>query len=213
MRFGVRGWIGLALMMLVGTFACVPLTSYQRGNRALDRGAYADAVRLYQEALANDPTDPQLRNNLGVAYLRLNQDDRAFGEFQKILAQNPRDAKAHFNLGLVYYKKRLFDQEIQEYLAALNLDPDHFQAHLNLGHAYLARGRDADAAHEYEWILNRNPDQLAAIYNLALLYADHGRTAEAEALLKRYLKLEPRPDWTEKARRRLQALGTGAIGR
>ncbi|MEW6325449.1 MAG: tetratricopeptide repeat protein [Nitrospirota bacterium] len=195
-----------ALAAFAGLAACLAPAPYRLGNRALERGDYAEAIRQYQQALADDPADPAARNNLGVAYLRADQDELAFQEFQKILVRRPADAKAQFNLGLVYYKKGLFDLELEAYRKTIELDPGHFEAHLHLGHAALAKGLDDDAMQQYRWVLDKHPAHPSALYNLSLLHEDRGELREALALLERYLKLNYSSRWTLEAQRRADAL-------
>lgn len=57
-------------------------------------GRFADAVRVYRQALKAAPTDPLLNLNLGLAYLK--QDDYASAKppLGKVLAAQPRHAQA-----------------------------------------------------------------------------------------------------------------------
>jgi tetratricopeptide (TPR) repeat protein len=172
--------------------SCALHDPYRLGNQALEQRDYDHAIQWYEQVLLAHPDDLRARNNLGVAYLRADNNDLAFQEFQKILALQPDNAKAHFNLALVYYKQGFYDRELEEYRKTIELDPDHFEAHVHLGHAYLAKGMDADAIREYEWVLRRDPDQRQVLYNLSLLYEDQGRLRDALSLLDRYLTLESR---------------------
>jgi len=195
--------------------SCALHDPYRLGNRALEQRDYDHAILWYEQVLVTHPDDIRARNNLGVAYLRADNNDLAFQEFQKILALHPDNAKAHFNLALVYYKQGLYDRELEEYRKTIELDPDHFEAHVHLGHADLAKGMDADAIREYEWVLKRDPNQLQVLYNLSLLYEDQGRLREALSLLDRYLTLDrrsptspqsPKNQWSSKAAQRADAL-------
>jgi tetratricopeptide (TPR) repeat protein len=195
--------------------SCAPHDPYRLGNRALEQRDYDQAIQWYEQVLLAHPDDLRARNNLGVAYLRADNNERAFQEFQKILALQPDNAKAHFNLALVYYKQGFYDRELEEYRKTIQLDPDHFEAHVHLGHAYLAKGMDADAIREYEWVLRKDPNQRQVLYNLSLLYEDQGRLRDALSLLDRYLALESRSpaspqstksQWVAKASQRAETL-------
>ena len=103
----------LILIILLGLlFNACSKQAHKIADEALSKGDYKKAIEYYTEELKKTPTDVQLRNNLGITYIRLARYDDAFREYQKAIAIDPNYAKAHYNLGLVYYHKGLLDKDI-----------------------------------------------------------------------------------------------------
>ena len=58
------------------------------------------AIDYYQRAL-NVKDDPLLRTELGNAYFRAGDPDKALTEFAAVLKKNPKDPNALYNTGMV----------------------------------------------------------------------------------------------------------------
>jgi len=76
-------------------------------------------------------------NDLGVAYSKKGEYDRAIEAFRKALELKPDDHAAWYNLGLAYDMKGEYDRAIEAFRKALELKPDDHDAWYNLGLAYL----------------------------------------------------------------------------
>jgi tetratricopeptide (TPR) repeat protein len=100
MRRGIlcAGVVFLAAWVLSGCSA------YMRGNFKVSEKQYAEAIADYQEALAKDPDHWQARRQLGYAYIKAGQQDKAVDELTKALQQRPGDPDATYYLGLAQLK-------------------------------------------------------------------------------------------------------------
>ena len=67
----------------------------------LSSGRYADAIRIYQEALRFDSEMAGLHNNLATAFLGSNDLTRAEQHYQQAVQLDPTVFPALFNLGRV----------------------------------------------------------------------------------------------------------------
>jgi tetratricopeptide (TPR) repeat protein len=94
----------LAALVLSG---CSP---YMRGNVKLSQKQYTAAIADYQEALAHDPDHWQARRQLGYAYIKAGEYDKAIDELNKVRRQRPDDPDATYYLGLA----RLDREELPE---------------------------------------------------------------------------------------------------
>ena len=65
-----------------------------------EKGNLREAGQEYEKALAVDPEDSVLHNNLGVNYIRLENFERASVHFKKAVELNPGDLMARNNLAL-----------------------------------------------------------------------------------------------------------------
>jgi Flp pilus assembly protein TadD len=108
------------------------------------RAEYANAVRLLEEkqyeqgiaalvkVTAAAPTATAPHIDLGMAYSRLGQIDKAEASLKRALEINPRHPIAYNELGMVYRRKGEFSQARASYEKAIALVPDFHFARLNL---------------------------------------------------------------------------------
>lgn len=73
----------------------------QLGNLYFDAERYQDALKWYEEALAINPSDPNVSTDLAVSYYYTDQSDRAIAQFEQSLKLNPKHIKSFLNMGIV----------------------------------------------------------------------------------------------------------------
>jgi tetratricopeptide (TPR) repeat protein len=102
-------------------------------------------VREYQAFLKRHPDVADVRSNLGAAYVRLGQLDKAIEQYRRALALgNASDATAvRFNLGLAYYKAARLAEAAGALARVLKASPEHKSALLLLANCHLAMGEHA----------------------------------------------------------------------
>jgi tetratricopeptide (TPR) repeat protein len=89
--------LGIVVLVAFGLSGC---SAYMAGNLKLSQKQYEAAIADYQEALAKDPDHWQARRQLGYAYIKAGQADKAIEELTKVLQQRPGDPDATYYLGL-----------------------------------------------------------------------------------------------------------------
>jgi Tfp pilus assembly protein PilF len=77
----------------------------ERGLQVLREGHMAEAVQAFQTAHQLDPTDVEIVNNFGYAYLRHNDPEAAEAWFLLALVLAPERVNAWVNLGQAYAKQ------------------------------------------------------------------------------------------------------------
>lgn len=162
-------------------------------------GDHAGAADLFRQALAQQPGDALVLNNLGSALRAAGEVDAALVAYREATECAPDLAAAWYNLGrLLKAQARL--QPAQESLQrALALEPEHADANIVLGDVYKATGDISGAAAAYRRVLQSNPGHAQAWFGLANLktvplrpdelaqlsrqFADPERTAEDSILI------------------------------
>jgi tetratricopeptide (TPR) repeat protein len=85
------------------------------------QGANQFATQTYTEAVALDPTNPNLRISLGGVYYALGDYDNAIDSFKLAVLAKPDLANAHYNLAIAYREKKDYTDAITEINNVLTL--------------------------------------------------------------------------------------------
>ncbi len=97
-----------------------PISQILLASHAMQNSAYADAERLYREALSKDPDSPLLLNNLGNIYFYLKDYKQALEYYRQALQNSPQPALVHYNLSQTYREMLLFEEGEKAYAQALS---------------------------------------------------------------------------------------------
>ena len=74
----------------------------QQGNTFEDHGQWAEAITSYQQALADGLDNPDIRTDLGVAYFKSSQPQKALEQYTIAQQQNPAHENSLFNEASAY---------------------------------------------------------------------------------------------------------------
>jgi len=130
------------VFFIIGLLLLSGCTSYMKGTMDLEQKDYQAAIESFQQELQKNPNNWQARQQLGFAYLKTGQNDKAIAELQYVLGQEPADITA-----LSYAPK---DVE-----RGLGQNPDAPYANYYLGLAYLRNGQRGEAVET--WQSYKNP--------------------------------------------------------
>jgi Flp pilus assembly protein TadD len=140
-----------------------------------EQGLFKPAEAAYKAALAIDPAQSSVHNNLGYNLLLQGNAEAAAVEFRKAIEIDPRSVIAHNNLGtaLMWAKSGKSEQAFAEWRKS----GDAAAAHNNLAAMFLEQEHYPEARQELASALELRPDYPAALANLKLVAAADGGPA------------------------------------
>ena len=133
--------------------------NYESAVRLLEDAKYEQGIAAMITLSGDAPELPQPHIDLGIAYERTGDLERAEGSLNRALELAPHDPAAHNELGLVQRRKGEFAKARASYEAALTQSPEFHDAHRNLAILYdLYFGDFKNALEHYEAYSRLVPD-------------------------------------------------------
>lgn len=131
----------LSLAMTAGGIALTAPSAHasasqlKKGNRLFKNGHYADAMKLYDDALVDQPNSSILHFNSGDAAYATGDFEKAQKEFDEAgrSALLPLQAASQYNLGNTLFRQQKWNEAIEAYKQTLRLNPKDENAKYNLG--------------------------------------------------------------------------------
>jgi tetratricopeptide (TPR) repeat protein len=171
---------------------------FQRGQRELAAGRYAEAETAFLTVLKREPISPAAHANLGVVYLRMGRLDAAISSLEEAARLAPRVAGIHLNLGLAYLDLDKYKEAIPHFRRALALDPGQARTRYLLGlSCYLADEYQA-ALETLDPLYSELSSQMDYLYILGSSYGKTGNEKEAARVFGQMFKVggdSPRIHW------------------
>lgn len=101
-------------------------------------GHWHDTISLFTHAAEVSDDNSVALENLGSAYARRGEFDKAIEYLQEAVRVSPGYWVAHNNLGNVLSQVGRYDEAMGAYSRAIELKPDYAMAHFNLGLLYMS---------------------------------------------------------------------------
>lgn len=120
----------------------------------------------------------EMKNLLGLAFLRKGMYDEAIAEFEDAIVLNPKNSIVYNNLGKAYLGVKKYDEAIGVLEEAISLSPRFADFHNNLGLAYLHKSQCKKAVERFKKATEQNPYYADAYFNLGLAYVMNAHTRE-----------------------------------
>ncbi|GAB4388960.1 MAG: hypothetical protein Kow0025_11390 [Thermodesulfovibrionales bacterium] len=105
----------------------------------------ASKERLLQQAVAEDPDNPEKRALLGDYYFEITLYDKAIEEYRRVLELAPGDVDTYNDLGLALYYTRQGDAALETLRKGAEIAPTYQRIWLSLGFVLWQSGRGDEA--------------------------------------------------------------------
>ena len=154
-------------------------------------GAPAAAEAFCNQALAQEPENPQAMHLMGLICSERGQQEKALNWIERAIEADPLVAEYRINQGVVLQRLGRIEEAVAAYRLALEISPDLTDAQVNLGNALSRLERWKQAIESYRAAADARPED-AEIHNSlgAALYRD-GQIEPALAALATALHLRP----------------------
>src|SRR5262249_4111620 len=174
---------------------------YAQGRGYLQRYDLLDnldnAIHVFQQALARDPSYALAYAGLAEAYFRKYATTKkpelvalAQENGQRALQLNSALAPVQYAMGLIHKTRGEYEQAIQSFQRSIDIHADA-DAYRELANAYDELHRTDEAETAYRYAIQMRPTYWAGYKDLATFYWTHGRLGEALPLFQEVLHLTP----------------------
>ena len=137
-----------------------PMSHSNLGAYLQEHGKLSEAMAQYDRTISLTSDAGLLAAtyaNLGAAYCKLGEDERARDSYDQALRLNPNQSSAYLGLGELLEKQNQMDDAIRNYSRSVDLLPTDTGL-LLLGHALERAGRRPEALAAYQAALKLSPD-------------------------------------------------------
>jgi len=151
---------------------------------------WSDRIAFWKDVVANNSHSATAYNNLGNAYLDINQPDKAIEMLDRSIALSPYFVWPYHNRAEAFLRKKEYDKALKDYAKADALQKN-YKTYIGMGHLYLEKGKSDLAVRNFLQALALDPHSETALYGLAVCYGRLGKYDEAIQLYSRVLHENP----------------------
>ncbi len=156
-----------------------------------ERGEYGEAGRHYDDAVQDDPLNPEVQTQAGLFLLRTGDPEAAVGHLERAAQLAPHDADVRIALANGYFSLNRPADAIKEARATLAIDPESAGAYYYLGCGRARLGEDDEAITCFHKVLAIKPATAEAHCALAHVLNRRGESAAAAAEYREASRLAP----------------------
>jgi tetratricopeptide (TPR) repeat protein len=161
-----------------------------RGILYLSMGRPEEALRDFDQVIANDGTDSIAYCDRGVANERIGRLKSAIDDYSRSIELAPT-AAALDNRGNAYARLKQPQKALADFSAALALDPNNMPALLGRAGAGYALERLSASFDDYTRVIEADPNNAIAYFNRGNIHLNRGEFAAAFADYSSGLELDP----------------------
>jgi len=166
-------------------------TFMQLGQLFTQQEDYKGAIEVYLEALEFSPENPEILTTIGLLYLRLGENFRAFDFLGNALTHDPLNAKAILAAGSIIQDHQDMDVALIKYRVAAIQTPNSAQLWNNIGMCFFGKQRYVACIACLKRALYLDPFEWIICYNLGLVHLMTGQHASSFHYLSASINLRP----------------------
>merc|ERR1712232_354181 len=152
---------------------------------------YKSAIDVYTEALEFSPEHAELLTTLGILYLRMGENFKAFDYLGNALTHDPKNAKTILAAGSIIQDHSDMDVALIKYRVAAVHTPNSAQLWNNIGMCFFGKTKYVAAIACLKRALYLDPFEWIISYNLGLVHLNTGQYASAFHFFSASINLKP----------------------
>jgi tetratricopeptide (TPR) repeat protein len=149
------------------------------------------AIEESEKILVHDPANDAARMNIGYAYLKMGEFDKAEKAYRAALKNDPKSPAAHYDLAIALKMQDQLAAAQNELLETIRLDPSLAEAHYTLGITNWQLGDFVATIREMKAAIAIRTDYAEAHYMLGIAFKQTDDLDAALAELKEAIRLDP----------------------
>ena len=174
--------------------------AYNKGYRALRKGDFKEAEKIFRELLGKDAHDEGARLGLSFTLLKQRSLQGAYDNAARVIMLNPLSARAHALLGSAILGAGEFRLSVEEFRTALALDENESLAVAGLAMVDFYENRMPLALAGLRRAVSMDADEPDFVFNLGQAAARSEKYKEAADSYERFLMIAPKTDTDRRAR-------------
>src|SRR5215207_1228800 len=168
--------------------------AYAKGYRAVRKGEYPQAEKIFRDLLNKDAHDSEARLGLSFTLLKQRNLQGAYDNAARVIMAHPLSARAHALLGSAILGAGEFRLSVEEFRTALSLDENEALAVAGLAMVDFYENRLPLAIPALRRAVTLDPNEPDYIFNLGQAAARSERYKEAADAYERFLMIAPKTD-------------------
>ena len=173
---------------------------YQKGYKALRKGDYPQAEKIFRDLLGKDAKDIEARLGLSFTLLKQRSLQAAYDNAARVIMLDPLSARGHALLGAAILAAGEFRLSVEEFRTALALNENEALAVAGLAMVDFYENRLQAAMPGLRRAANLDPNEPDFVFNLGQAAARSERYKEAADAYERFLLIAPKTDLDRRAR-------------
>ncbi|HKN81821.1 MAG TPA: aspartyl protease family protein [Pyrinomonadaceae bacterium] len=171
-----------------------------KGYRAVRKGDYEQAEKIFRDLLNKDAHDAEARLGLSFALLKRRNLQAAYDNAARVIMLDPLSARAHALLGCAILAAGEFRLSVEEFKTALSLDENEAMAVAGLAMVDFYENRVPLALPQLRKAVSMDPYEPDYVFNLGQAAARSEKYKEAADAYERFLAIAPKTDVDRRAR-------------
>ena len=174
--------------------------AYTKGYKAIRKGEYPQAEKIFRDLLGKDAHDIEARLGLSFALLKQRELQGAYDNAARVIMQDPLSARAHALLGSSILAAGEFRLSVEEFKTALALNENESWAVAGLAMVDFYENRLSLAIPALRRAVGMDPEEPDFIFHLGQACARSEKYKEAADSYERFLTIAPKTDFDRRAR-------------